>query len=150
MEKSTFVYVTYIRTTAEKLWQALTQPEFTRQFFFDSVQESEWKVGSPWKIISCEGEVMDSGEVVEIEPARKLVLKWRSEWKPEAKAEGYSRMTYTLEPDGEMVKFTVLHEMDKPGSTLIRMVSNGWPLILSSLKTLLETGEALEETRTGK
>jgi uncharacterized protein YndB with AHSA1/START domain len=147
MEKSTFVYVTFIRTTPEKLWAALTQPEFTRQFFFDTVQESDWKVGSPWKIVAPDGATIDSGEVLEVDPPKHLVLKWRNEYKPEAKAEGYSRMTYTLEPKGDMVKFTVLHEMDKGQSVFIQQVSNGWPIILSSLKTLLETGESLEETR---
>ncbi|MGH8046203.1 MAG: SRPBCC family protein [Chthoniobacterales bacterium] len=147
MEKSTFVYVTFIRTTPEKLWAALTQPEFTRQFFFDTVQECEWKVGSPWKIVAPDGATIDSGEVLEVDPPKHLVLKWRNEYKPEAKAEGYSRMTYTLEAKGDMVKFTVLHEMDKGQSVFIQQVSNGWPIILSSLKTLLETGESLEETR---
>ena len=145
--KSTFVYVTYIRTTPEKLWQALTQPEFTRQFFMDCVHESEWKVGASWKIAAPDGTIPDSGEVLEIDPPKRLVLRWRSELKPELTAEGDSRMTYTLEPQGEMVKFTVLHEMDREESKLIQAVSRGWPLILSSLKSLLETGASLEETR---
>lgn len=147
MNKSTFVYVTYIRTTPEKLWQALTQPEFTRQFFFETVQECEWKPGASWRNVGPDGTVTDSGEVLEIEPAKKLVLKWKNEYKPEAAAEGYSRMTYTLEPEGDRVKFTVHHEIDIAGSKLIAQVSNGWPIILSSLKSLLETGESLEETR---
>jgi uncharacterized protein YndB with AHSA1/START domain len=148
MDKSTFVYVTFIRTTPEKLWEALTKPEFQRQFFFGATQECEWKLGSSWKIVAPDGTLVDSGEVLEIDPPKRLVLKWRSELKPEAKAEGYSRMTYTLETQADMVKFTVLHEMDKGQSVFIKQVSNGWPIILSSLKTLLETGESLEETRT--
>ncbi len=147
MEKSTFVYVTFIRTTPEKLWQALTQPEFIRQYFFAAVQESEWKVGSPWKIVAPDGTLVDSGEVLEIDPPKRLVLKWRNEYKAAAKAEGYSRMTYTLEPQADTVKFTVLHEIDIPESVFIKQVSNGWPIIISSLKSLLETGESLEETR---
>lgn len=146
--KSTFVYVTYIRTTPEKLWEALIRPEFTQQFFFATVQESEWKVGASWKMVGPDGTVADSGDVLEYDPPTRLVLAWRNEFKPELKAEGDSRMTYELEAQGEMVKLTVLHEMDKEGSLLIRSVSNGWPLILSSLKSLLETGESLEETRT--
>jgi len=148
MEKSTFVYVTYIRTTSEKVWQALIQPEFTRQFFFGMVIESEWKVGAAWKTVGSDGEVKDSGEIVEIDPPKRLVLIWRNDFKPEMKAEGDSRMTYELEQEGEMVKLTVLHEMDKAESKLIKAVSNGWPMILSSLKSLLETGASLEETRT--
>ncbi|MES2707298.1 MAG: SRPBCC family protein [Verrucomicrobiota bacterium] len=147
MEKSAFVYVTYIRTTPEKLWEALTQPEFTKQFFFGCTMETEWKAGAAWKLVGSDGELKDAGEILEIDPPRRLVLSWRNEFKPELMAEGESRMTYELEPDGETVKFTVLHEMDQPESKLIRAVSNGWPLILSSLKTLLETGESLEDTR---
>lgn len=148
MEKSTFVYVTYIRSTTEKVWQALTEPEFTRQFFFGMTMETEWKKGAAWKTVGSDGEVKDSGEIVEIDPSKRLVLTWRNEFRPEMKAEGDSRMTYELEQEGEMVKLTVLHEMDTAESKLIRAVSNGWPMILSSLKSLLETGESLEETRT--
>ena len=148
MEKSTFVYVTYIRTTAEKLWRALVEPEFTRQFYFGMVIESEWKPGAAWRTVGSDSAVKDSGEIVEIDPPRRLVLTWRNEFRPEMKEEGDSRMTYELEQEGEMVKLTVLHQMDKPESKLIRAVSDGWPMILSSLKSLLETGESLEETRT--
>jgi uncharacterized protein YndB with AHSA1/START domain len=148
MEKSTFVYVTYIRTTAEKLWRALVEPEFTRQFYFGMVIESEWKAGAAWRTVGSDSAVKDSGEIVEIDPPRRLVLTWRNEFRPEMKEEGDSRMSYELEQEGEMVKLTVLHQMDKPESKLIRAVSNGWPMILSSLKSLLETGESLEETRT--
>jgi uncharacterized protein YndB with AHSA1/START domain len=147
MDKPKFMYVTYIRTTPEKLWQALFQPEFTRQFWCDTVQESDWKPGSSWRIMIPDGRVADSGEVVEIEPNKRLVLSWRNEFKPELRAEGYSRMTYELEQQGEMVKLTVVHEMEKPGSKFIEAVSNGWPVILASLKSLLETGAALEATR---
>ena len=148
MEKSIFVYVTYIRTTPEKLWQALTEPKFTRQFYFGMTIETDWEKDSTWKTVGSDGAVKDSGKIVEIDPPRRLVLTWRNEFRPEMKEEGDSRMTYELEAEGEMVKLTVRHEMDKPGSKLIAAVSNGWPMILSSLKSLLETGESLEETRT--
>jgi uncharacterized protein YndB with AHSA1/START domain len=95
-----------------------------------------------------DGRVADSGAVLEIEPERKLVLSWRNEFKPELGDEGFSRMTYELEQQGESVKLTVIHEMDKPKSKLIDAVANGWPHILASLKSLLETGESLAETRT--
>ena len=147
MKKDQFIYVTYIRTTPEKLWKALIEPEFTRQFWCNTTQESEWKPGASWKILMPDGRVADSGEVVEIEPNRRLVLKWRNEFRPELKAEGYSRMTYELEKEGNSVKLTVIHEMEKEGSQFIEAVSNGWPHILASLKSLLETGESLEETR---
>jgi uncharacterized protein YndB with AHSA1/START domain len=147
MKTEQFVYVTYIRTTPEKLWKALIEPEFTRQCWFNTTQKSEWKQGASWKILMPDGGVTDSGEVLEIEPYRRLVLKWRNEFKPELKAEGYSQLTYQLEEEGKSVKLTVIHQMAKGGSKLIDAVSQGWPHILSSLKSLLETGESLEETR---
>jgi len=147
MASSRFVYVTYIRTTPEKLWQALIDPEFTRRYWCDTHQESDWKEGASWRIMIPDGRVADSGEVLEIEPPRKLVLSWRNEFRPEVRAEGYSRLTYQLEPVGESVKLTVVHEMDKPDSKLIEGVSGGWPHILASLKSLLETGESLASTR---
>lgn len=147
MADSRFVYVTYIRTTPEKLWRALIDPEFTRRYWCDTQQESDWKLGASWRIMIPDGRVADSGEILEIEPRRRLVLTWRNEFKPELHAEGYSRLTYELEQQGESVKLTVIHEMDKPDSKFIQAVSNGWPAILASLKSLLETGEPLEQTR---
>ncbi len=94
-----------------------------------------------------DGRVADDGEILELEPQKRLVLSWRNHLFPEAHAEGHSRLTYELEPKGDTVKLTLIHEIDKPDSKLIGMTSNGWPAILSSLKSLLETGESLEETR---
>jgi uncharacterized protein YndB with AHSA1/START domain len=148
MADSRFVYVTYIRTTTKKLWQALLAPEFTRQYWAGTWQDCDWKPGASWKLMIPDGRVGDSGEVLEIEPERKLVLTWRNEFKPELRVEGFSRLTYELEQQGDSVKLTVLHEIDKPQSKFIDAVSNGWPHLLSSLKTLLETGESLVETRT--
>jgi uncharacterized protein YndB with AHSA1/START domain len=148
MAESQFVYVTFIRTTPKKLWQALLEPEFTRQYWVGTWQDCDWQPGASWKLMIPDGRVADSGEVLEIEPERKLVLTWRNEFKPELRVEGFSRLTYELEQQGESVKLTVIHEMDKPQSKFIDAVSNGWPHLLSSLKTLLETGESLVETRT--
>ena len=148
MAESRFVYVTYIRTTPEKLWQALIDPEFTRRYWVGTWQESDWKPGASWKIMIPDGRVADAGEVIEIDPPRKLVLSWRNEFVPELLAEGFSRLTYELEPRGETVKLTVIHAMDKPASKLINAVSNGWPHLLASLKSLLETGESFVDTRT--
>jgi uncharacterized protein YndB with AHSA1/START domain len=145
-----FAYVIYIRTTPEKLWRALMEPEFTRQYWAGTWQESDWKVGATWRIVMPDGRVADTGEIVEIEPPRRLVLTWRNEFRPELHAEGYSRLTYTLEAQGDMVKLTIAHDIDKPGSKLIEAVSTGWPAILSSLKSMLETGEPLEATRRWK
>jgi uncharacterized protein YndB with AHSA1/START domain len=91
--------------------------------------------------------VVDSGEILEIEPERRLVLSWRHELDPKMRAEGHSRLTYELEKQEETVKLAIVHQMDKPGSKFIEAVSDGWPLILSSLKSHLETGESLQATR---
>jgi len=147
MAESQFVYVTFIRTTPERLWRALMDPEFTRQYWFASVQECEWKPGASWNIKFPDGRVADSGEVVEIDPPKKLVLKWKHELYPELTGEGYSRLTYELEPRGELVKLTLTHVMDKSESKFIEAVAGGWPIILASLKSLLETGESFEESR---
>ena len=146
--KPRFVYVTYIRTTREKLWEALIKPEFTRQYWAETWQDSDWEPGSPWRIMLADGRVADSGTIVEIDPPNRLELTWRNEFRPELTEEGYSRLTYVLEKQGDMVKLVLTHEMEQPAvGKFIDAVSNGWPAILSSLKSLLETGEALEATR---
>jgi uncharacterized protein YndB with AHSA1/START domain len=147
MADSRFVYVTYIRTTPQKLWQALIDPEFTRKYWCETWQDCEWKAGASWRLMTPDGRVGDSGEILEIEPHRRIVLTWRNGLFPEVQAEGFSRLTYELEEMGEAVKLTLIHEMDKAGSKLIEGVSTGWPHILASLKSLLETGESLEATR---
>ena len=141
--KSSFVYVTYIRTTPEALWTALTTPEFMKKYWFGMNFETDWKAGSPWKLAFADGRVADAGQVLEIERPKRLVLKWRNEFKPELHEEGYAHCVMEIEPAGEVVKLTITHEIDKPGSRLIGAVSIGWPKILSNLKTLLETGTAL-------
>jgi uncharacterized protein YndB with AHSA1/START domain len=146
MAESQFVHVTYIRATAEKLWQALTEPEFTRRYWFDTTQESERNPGASWRIIFADGRTADSGKIVEIDALRRLLLTWRHELDAGMRAEGYSRLSYELEQQGEAVKLTVRHEMTKSGSKFIEAVSTGWPPILSSLKSLLETGEPLNAT----
>lgn len=147
MSKPRFVYVTYIRTTAEKLWQALTDPEFNRQYWFGAQQKSDWKQGSPWQLVFADARVADTGEIIDIDPLRLIVIKWRNEFMPELKAEGYTRVTMAIEPDGEVMKLTITHEAERDGEhKLIDKVQSGWPLILASLKSLLETGTALERT----
>jgi uncharacterized protein YndB with AHSA1/START domain len=147
MAESRFVYVTYIRTTPEKLWQALLEPEFTRQYWFESSHESEWTPGAAWQLVMPNGHALNSGEVREIEPHRKLVLQWLAEFNPELRAEGPSRVTFDLEPQGESVKLTITHEIDRPDSRVVQTFSGGWPLLMASLKSFLETGESLAQTR---
>ena len=97
-------------------------------------------------MVTANGLVTDNGQVIEIDAPHKLVLKWKNEFKPELQSEGFSFMTYQLVKQGDVVMLTVSHEMDKPQSKFIAGVSQGWPTILSSLKSLLETGKALEFT----
>ena len=142
-----FVYVTYIRTTPERLWTALTTAEFMTQYWMGVHAESEWTAGSAWTLIFADGRIADAGEIVAVDRPKRLVIKWRNEFRPELKAEGYSRCTMQLEPVDGIVKLTITHEMDLPGSKFIEAVSNGWPRILSNLKSLLETGEVAIKSR---
>ena len=141
--QSTFVYVTYIRTSAEKLWSALTKPEFARQYWFGMHMESDWKPGATWKLIFTDGRIADTGEVLEVEPPRRLVVSWRNEFRPELKAEGPATCTFELEPNGEVVKLTITHSSVTANSKVIVAVSGGWPKILSNLKSFLETGKPI-------
>lgn len=141
MANSTFVYVTYIRASQQDVWHALTDTEFSKKYWFGASLESEWKVGSPWRIEFPDQHVTDSGEILESDPPRRLVIKWINEWDPVAKAEGYTRCAFDLEPAGTAVKLTVTHSVDKSEARVIQLVSGGWPRILSNLKSLLETGE---------
>jgi uncharacterized protein YndB with AHSA1/START domain len=146
--RSSFVYVTFIRTTPEKLWEALTDPQFTRTYWFGTTVDSDWKKGSPWRLIGSDGGLTDTGEILEIDRPRRMVIRWQNEWKPELKAEGPGRCTFELERVGSAVKLTVTHEIERPASKLITAVSGGWPRVLSNLKSLLETGEiALTEAQ---
>lgn len=150
MARSEFVYVTYIKTTPEKLWSAITDQEITRQYRFGTYAESEWKPGASWRMVTKTGDVLDSGEIVESNPPRRLIIKWRNEWKPEFKAEGDSYCTFAIEqePVGSATKLTVTHAIDKSPSPFIDAAAIGWPKTLSNLKSLLETGTVvLEMTR---
>jgi len=146
MARSTFVYVTYIRTTPEKLWSALTDDaEFMKQYWFGMHCESQWIAGSSWKLVCGDGQVFDAGEIVEAEPTRRLVIRWQN-LKPELKAEGASLCTMELEPSGTAVKLSITHSIEREPSKLIEAVSGGWPKVISNLKSLLETGSiALQE-----
>jgi uncharacterized protein YndB with AHSA1/START domain len=103
--------------------------------------ETGWQAGSPWRLVFPDGRVADTGQVLEWDPPRRIVLSWRNEFKPELRAEGFSRCTLALEPVGGAVKLTVTHVMEVPQSRFIEAVADGWPRILSNLKSFLETGE---------
>ncbi len=143
--KSTFVYATFIRTTPERLWSALTDPEQMKEYWFGVHVESDWKPGSKWQMFLTDGRVADTGEILESDPPRRLVIKWRNEFRPELKAEGYSQCVMELEPIGAAVKLTITHSIEQTDSKFIEAVSGGWPRVLSNLKSLLETGQILLE-----
>ena len=140
MSQSKFVYVTYIRTSREKLWHALTTREVIEQYRFGMSVESEWQVGSAWRMYA-DGSLMDSGEILESVSQTRLAMSWLNEWKPDFKAEGHSRCVYEIEPTGACAKLTLTHSMERPDSSFIAAVSQGWPMVISNLKSLLETGD---------
>jgi uncharacterized protein YndB with AHSA1/START domain len=140
---SRFVYATYIRTTPDELWAALTTADFIKKYWFGMSLETDWKVGSPWKLVFPDGRVADEGEIAEFAPPRRLALRWRHQWKPELAAEGEAFCVIELEPVEDTVKLTINHTMPRPDSKLIEGVSGGWPRIISNLKSLIETGQTI-------
>jgi uncharacterized protein YndB with AHSA1/START domain len=142
MAASMFAYVTYIRTTPEKLWHALTSAEFLERCWLGTSIESDWKAGSHWRATSPDGTLLDSGEVLESVPGKRLTLTWRNEWQPDFRAEGDSRCVYEIEPAGISVKLTLTHSIGHENSRFIASVSGAWPMVMSNCKSLLETGEA--------
>src|SRR5437763_3356109 len=118
MSGSQFVYVTYIRTTPEKLWRALTTPEIIKQYRFGMNVESEWQVGSEWSMYA-DGSLIDSGEILESVSQQRLVMSWLNEWKPEFKAEGNSRCVYESEPTGTSTKLTLTPPLERADCKII-------------------------------
>lgn len=142
--QSRFVYVSYIRTTPEKVWSALTSPEFTKRYWLGIDVQADWKVGGSWKLVFPDGRIADSGQIEAFEPGKRLAIRWRNQFRPELTAEGWSLCTMEIEPaPGDAVKLTVTHSIDREGSKLIEAVSGGWPQILSNLKSLIETGSVV-------
>lgn len=144
--ESSFVYVTYIRTTPAELWSALTDGNQMKQYWLGMQIKTDWEAGAEWKMVFPDGRVADTGEILECERPKRIRLKWRNEFKPELKAEGFTFCTFEIEPVGKAVKLTITHTIERADSKFIQAVSGGWPMILSNLKSLLETGQvALKE-----
>jgi uncharacterized protein YndB with AHSA1/START domain len=141
MAESRFVYVTYIRTTPEKLWEALTTTEFMRAYLFGMTFETNWEKGAPWRMVKPDGGATDAGEIVGFEPPKRLELSWRHEMDAEASKEGYGRCVFEVASADGASKLTVIHTMPVANSKTISMISEGWPRILSNLKSLIETGK---------
>lgn len=144
MSKPEFVYVTFIETTPEKLWAALTDSGMMQRYWFGYSVSSDWKVGSPIKL-GKDGKVTDDGEVLICNPVRRLSYSWHAIYDPEMAKEKASRVTFDLEPKGKYVKLTVTHEDFPPASRVLPSISTGWPMVLSSLKSWLETGRPMPE-----
>ena len=142
MPKPEFIYVTYIETTPEKLWQALTSSEFSRRYWFNTELQSDFKVGSPFALV-MNGTTTDVGEILEADPPRRLSYTFHHVLNETARKEPPTKVVFTLEPHGNLVKLTLTHENFAVGSELLDGVSKGWPAILAGLKSLLETGTAL-------
>lgn len=141
--QSNFVYVTFIRTTPEKLWAALTTAEFMKEYWFGMQIQTEWKPGAEWQMVFPDGRVADTGEILELEPPQRIRLKWRNEFRPELKAEGFTECTIEIEPYGDAVRLSIKHSIECAESKFIQAVSGGWPKIVSNLKSLLETGQVV-------
>ena len=143
MSKASFVYVTYIRSTPPKVWQALTDSELTKQYWGHR-NVSDWSVGSAWEHKRNSTDATDIvGKVIESAPPKRLVISWADPG--EAKQpDKVSRVAYDIEPyKDDSVRLTVTHTELEPGSGMERGISAGWPLVLSALKSFLETGKAL-------
>jgi len=135
-----FVYVTYISSTPQKVWDAITTPEFARQYWGHG-NVSDWKPGSKWEMVKPDGRVQMTGEILESRPPSRLVFSWVSPENVGNKAE-YSRVTFEIETFGEIVRLNVVHDQLKAGSEMAKGISGGWPMVLSGLKSFLETGKA--------
>jgi uncharacterized protein YndB with AHSA1/START domain len=142
MKKLELAYVTYIRTTPKKLWDAITKPEFASQYWGGQGNISNWKKGSSWHH-GAEGKPEDAcvvGEVLESQPPKRLVLSWADPDKPTIK----SRVTFEIERIKDMVSLRVIHGEVPAGSAMAKNVASGWPRVLASMKSYLETGKGLD------
>jgi uncharacterized protein YndB with AHSA1/START domain len=137
MEK---IYEIYIRTTPERLWEAITDPEIRARFQFGMRVESDWTPGSRISM-SHPGGVLGDGETLEADPPRRLVHSMVALWNDDVRAEGSSRVTWEIEPVGDSCHLTVTHDQLREGAN--GQLYGGWPMILSGLKTWLETGTVL-------
>jgi uncharacterized protein YndB with AHSA1/START domain len=143
MDRPEFVYVTYIATTPEKVWNALVDPSVTTKYW-QHVNVSDWKPGSPWEHRkgSIDGALRLAGKVLESTPLRRLVLTW-ADPADAGREEKHTRVTFDIEQIGEVVRLTVTHDRLEPGSDMLKGITKGWPKVLSSLKSMLESGRPL-------
>jgi len=143
--KSSFVYVTFIRSTPEKVFEAITRPEIARRYWGHE-NVSDWQPGSSWQHVrdNAERTVNIVGQVVEVVPPSRLVISWASPSTAHDPA-SFSRVTFEIgQYDGGMVKLIVTHDELEPGSGMDKGIRSGWPIVLSSMKSLLETGQGMD------
>jgi uncharacterized protein YndB with AHSA1/START domain len=141
------VYVTYIKTTPERLWQALTDGSVTKKYYFSGTVKSDWKKGSRYLFTGPKGEDQIEGAVVEADPPRKLVTTFHAVWDEEIRKDPPTLVTFEIEPMLDVCKLTVVHSGLEAGSETDKQTGGGWAMILSSLKSLLETGDGLSVTQ---
>jgi uncharacterized protein YndB with AHSA1/START domain len=143
-EKTRFVYVTYIRSTPEKVFEAITQPEIARRYWGHE-NVSDWQPGSEWQHIRADEQrtLQLVGKVVEVVPPTRLVITWANASQA-ADPDAHSRVSFDIAPYDEMVRLTVTHDELEAGSGMAKGIQQGWPIVLSSLKSLLETGQGID------
>jgi uncharacterized protein YndB with AHSA1/START domain len=142
--KPAIVYTIYIASTPERVWQALTSAEFSRKYFFGNAVEVDLKLGGAYVMRTPDGSLHICGEVVECDPPRKLTVTFNVNWPELIEKLGPTLVSYEIEPAGDAVRLTMTESHDRPlGDDILSGGRQGWPAILSSLKSLLETGEAL-------
>lgn len=143
-QKTSFVYVSYIRSTPQKVFEAITTPEVARRYWGHE-NLSAWQPGADWQHVRADAQrtLQLVGKVVEIVPPSRLVLSWANASQA-ADAAAYSRVSFDIEPHGDVVRLTVTHDELEAGSGMDQGIRKGWPIVLSSLKSLLETGQGID------
>ena len=145
MSKPKFVYVTFIRATPEKVWEAITRADLTEKYWFGYRVSAEGKPGDRITAMSPAGQKAHDDPILESDPPRRLVYGWKPLYK-DVPNERASRVTFELKPVKGQTRLTVTHDDFDEGSKIFEMISSGWPAVLSSLKSFLETGQGLEPT----
>ncbi len=146
MNKLEHVFVTIIASTPEKVWQALTNAEFTRQYWHSTAVQSEFTVGAPIEFLHDDGSVGCEGKILRADYPSELSYTWHFPKMPEGKDEAHSRVTFRLEPIAAGTRLTVTHDRFPDASKVAELVGEGWPFVLGGLKTLLETGKGVDFT----
>ena len=137
-------YESYIRTTPEKLWEALTDGKVTQQYYYGGAVQSDWRVKSPVRYYDPSGNLLLDGEVLAVQPRKKLETTFIPSWDPSARSGAPTRVRWEIEPVGDACKLTVVHEGFASEGPLFHQVGAGWNVVLSGLKTVLETGKPLQ------